>query len=57
MRVPAVLDRLGVSRTTLYRWMEDGHFPKPIRLGPNTIAWRASDLDQWLDDRAKALTV
>lgn len=42
---------------TLYRWMarENDPFPQPIRLGENSIAWRASDVEAWLDRRPKTL--
>ena len=36
------LVKLGIinNRMTLRRWIESGHFPAPIRLGSNSIAWR-----------------
>ena len=37
----------GVSRSTIYRWMESGHFPKPVIVGPNTRRWRSSELAEW----------
>ncbi len=50
------LVELGIirNRMTLKRWVESGHFPAPIRLGPNSIAWRASDVQAWLDARTDA---
>ncbi len=39
------------NRTTLYRWIKDGRFPKPIRLGPNSVAWRWSAIEAWLAAR------
>jgi predicted DNA-binding transcriptional regulator AlpA len=41
------------NRTTLMRWMrrEDDPFPQPLRLGENTLAWRAIDVEAWLDRR------
>ena len=27
------------NRTTLYRWIRKGHFPAPIQIGPNSLAW------------------
>ena len=45
---------LGITnnRMTLNRWIERGHFPAPIQLGPNSIAWRASEVQEWLDNRS-----
>lgn len=41
----------GIGRTTLWRWVREGRFPKPIRLGANCIAWRADDINQWINSR------
>jgi hypothetical protein len=30
------------NRTTLARWIKAGRFPRPTRLGPNTVAWEKS---------------
>ena len=32
-----------VSPATIWRWVSEGKFPKPYKLGPNTTVW---DLDQ-----------
>lgn len=42
---------LGVSRSTLFRWERDGHFPRRIKLGPKRVAWRKSDIEDWIDAR------
>ena len=41
----------GIGKTTLWRWVRDGHFPKPVRLGANCVAWRADDVNQWINSR------
>jgi prophage regulatory protein len=33
-----------VGRTTWWRGVRDGIFPKPVRLGPNITAWRVEDI-------------
>lgn len=35
---------LAPNRTTLMRWVKKGLFPAPVALGPNTLAFRASDI-------------
>lgn len=47
------LVRLGVvrNRMTLSRWMHSNAFPRPIELGANSVAWRASDVEAWLAGR------
>jgi prophage regulatory protein len=48
LRLPAVCERTGLSRTTLYRWVADGRFPHPIKVGPRLIAWPSRTIDQWI---------
>ena len=54
LRVPDVLDRIGVSRRTLYRWRADGTFPQALRLGANSIGWPRHIIDEWLANRPPA---
>jgi prophage regulatory protein len=54
LRQSELLRQLGVSRATLYRWRQSGHFPKALRIGPKILAWRENDVLQWLRDRPRA---
>ncbi|WP_353935281.1 AlpA family phage regulatory protein [uncultured Pseudomonas sp.] len=47
----AVMTTLGVSRSTLWRWCRDSEFPSPISLGTRRIAWRAAEVQAWIDSR------
>ena len=40
-----------VSTATIYRWIKEGNFPKPVRLGANMVRWKAVDIEAWLTDR------
>ena len=51
LRRPEVEARTGLSRSTIYDWMKRGEFPLPVKLGARIVAWRASDIDAWLDAR------
>ena len=51
LRLPEVLNLVGVTRSTLYRWMDAGTFPKQIHLGPRTIVWNERAVVQWMEDR------
>ncbi len=50
LRVPEVLKRARISRATLYRLRRTGQFPPAIQLTTRTIAWRASEIDAWLEN-------
>lgn len=47
-RKTEVCSLLGVSHSTLYRWTANNSFPSPIQLGPNTVGWKQSDIEEWL---------
>lgn len=51
LRRPEVEARTGLSRSTIYQWMKDGKFPQPVALGTRLVAWRASDVNAWLESR------
>jgi len=36
------------SRTTLWRWIRSGHFPQPLKIGPNSLAWTEDQVTQWI---------
>ena len=33
------------SRSAWYRWIAEGLAPRPVRIGPNTAAWPAAEID------------
>lgn len=47
LRLPAVIEATGWSRTTIWRKVKAGILPRPIPIGPNTITWDASEIAQW----------
>ena len=53
LRLPAVLARVGVSRSTLYLWVSEGRFPPSIPLGERAIGWLESDVSEWIEARAR----
>jgi prophage regulatory protein len=48
LRIPDVKQMTGMSRTEIYRRLEAGRFPRPVQLGPQSIAWRQSEVQQWI---------
>ena len=46
-----VLRLTGKSYVTLWRWMQAGAFPAPIRLGPNSVGWIEGEVQAWLEER------
>jgi len=44
VRLPVVIKILGIGRTSWWCGIKDGRFPKPVKLGPRTAAWRVEDI-------------
>ena len=44
LRLPDVLRIIPVSKSAWWQGCKSGRFPRPIKLGPRTSAWRASDI-------------
>ena len=51
LRLPEVIDRTGLSRSSIYQRISDGTFPAPVVLGSGAraVGWRETDIDQWID--------
>ena len=52
--VAEVLDRIGFSRTHLYRKINAGTFPKPVPLGPKKVGFLESEIVDWMEERLVA---
>jgi len=48
-RVPSVASRIGIAKSTLYRWVAQGRFPAPVYIGPHTVAWDSRVVDGWIE--------
>lgn len=44
LRMKEVQQRVGLGRSTIYRWMAQGRFPRPVRLGAYAVAWSEDDI-------------
>ena len=46
-----ILNLVGVTRSTLYCWMEAGTFPKQISVGGKTVVWVESAVTGWMEEQ------
>ena len=53
LRLPDVMARTGLSRSTIYSWRDTGDFPMSINIGPRAVAWTKQSIDDWIDDKIK----
>lgn len=49
LRIKTAPERTGLTRSTLYRKMEAGTFPKNTRISTRCMGWRESAVAEWLD--------
>ena len=53
LRRKQVETRTGLSRSTIYQYIKDGAFPKPVPLGPRAVGWLESEVSGWIAARVK----
>ena len=42
---------VGYKPWSIYRLIRLGDFPRPVKLGQRAVAWRESDINDWIDSR------
>ena len=48
LRLPAVMARTGLSRSTVYLRISEDNFPTPVQLGGRAVGWVEAEIDEWL---------
>lgn len=51
LRLTEVIERTGLSRSTIYLNISKGIFPKNISLGSRSVGWLESEIDTWIQSR------
>ena len=51
LRMPSVVARTGLGRSTIYRMMAAHEFPQAVRLTGRAVGWRRADLERWCESR------
>lgn len=51
LKRPHVESITGLSRSSIYAKMENGTFPKAIKLSERSVGWLESEVQEWLNDR------
>lgn len=51
IRLPEVIERVGIARSSIYLKIQEGTFPKQLKLGRNS-GWLESEIDAWIQDLA-----
>jgi prophage regulatory protein len=48
LRLPVVLDRTGLSRSSVYLRVTEGRFPRPVSLGARAVGWIETEVEEWI---------
>ena len=58
VKIGEIAEKLGVSRSTIYKWVEEKNFPSPVVFGDakknSTVRWLGTDIQEWIDQRPRA---
>ena len=54
LRRKEVEELVGLSRASIYRWMDSGKFPRCVRVGSKAVRWKESDITAWMQSRPPA---
>ncbi len=55
LRFPAVRERTGLSRSTIWRLERRGEFPRHHRIAPNVVTWVEEDVYDWIQLRTSSV--
>lgn len=55
LRLEEVLGYTGLSRSELYRKIQEGTFPRPVRVGVRAVRWRESEVEGWIAERPRTV--
>ncbi len=51
IKLSEVIDRTGLSRSTIYNRIDDGTFPKQIKISKRSMAFIESEIEEWIQTR------
>lgn len=60
LRLNTIVIKTGIARSTIYDWLNpkspryDSSFPKPRKLGKQSVGWLESEIDEWIIELAQA---
>lgn len=51
MKLKAVMECTGLARSTVYKFIAEDRFPKPVKLGTRMVAWVEEEIQKWILER------
>lgn len=53
LNLKEVIAITGIARTTIYRRMDEGTFPKGLKLSEGCVRWKEPDIAEWIESLPK----
>ena len=53
IRLKEVIDSTGLARSTIYKYIAENTFPKPVSLGDRCVGWVDSEVHDWILSRVE----
>ena len=52
-RISQLVDRLNISKSTIYLWVSEGKFPPSFKIGDGTSVWHEGAINSWIESKEK----
>ncbi|CAK1758945.1 prophage regulatory protein [Vibrio crassostreae] len=51
LNLKEVIYQTGLRRSSIYKFMEEGHFPKSVSIGGRSVMWNDFDIQAWVEEK------
>ena len=51
LRIVEVMKKTGIAKSTIWLWVSEGKFPKPIKLSPRITVWEEKEINHWMSNK------
>lgn len=51
LRIKDVVKKTSIGKSTIWVWVKEEKFPKPIKLSERISVWKESDIDAWIEGK------
>lgn len=51
LRIKEVMKKTGIAKSTIWLWVSENKFPKPIKLSPRITVWEEARIDYWMKEK------
>lgn len=49
LRIKSVIEKTGLAKSTIWLWVSEDKFPKPIKLSPRITVWEEELINKWME--------